>query len=138
MQINRSEITDDLILGEIFYKARDHYYELLSELLPTDGFTRTNLWYEADKTLRQVMPEDRFEGNELNSILYYLRSNSTFVYTQSDIDEFRTIVLVYLKKQEEDIFNSALNEYVEDSEVPDENDEDEEEEVTEAKGEWIA
>ena len=84
------------------------------------------------------MPEDRFEGNELNSILYYLRSNSTFVYTQSDIDEFRTIVLAYIKKQEEDIFNSASNEYVEDSEVPDENDEVDEAEVTEAKGEWIA
>lgn len=134
MRIQRSEATDKMILGEIHCEATMFYYYHLDSNLEDAGFAKDDLWTLARKTLREVLPEDRFEGDKLSSILHSLRFSSSFDYSASDTYEFKKIVIDYLGKNQDDIFSSAVNDYIDEVDFADSDNK----ESTEAKGEWIA
>mgnify|MGYP003610486888 CR=1 FL=1 len=135
MRIQRSEATDKMILDEIHGDAVMFYYHHLYEYLDFEGFDKDELWTLAHKALKEVLPEDRFESDKLTSILHSLRFSSSFAYDSGDTYEFKKIIVAYLLKNQDDIFSSAVNDYIDEIEFevhPPTN------EVTEAKGEWIA
>lgn len=135
MRIQRSEATDRMILDEVHGEAVMFYYHHLNEYLDLGGFDKDELWTLAHKILKEVLPGDRFESDKLTSILHSLRFSNSFAYDSGDTYEFKKIIVAYLLKNQDDIFSSAVNDYIDEIEFevhPPIK------EVTEAKGEWIA
>lgn len=135
MKLPRSEALDEMILDGIGEEAVNFYYGLLNEILPAEELTEEDAWDVAMKTLKEVMPEDRFEGHRLSSILHSLRCSDSLDYSSEDTYKLKPIILVYLTKNESDIFSTATNDFLDDIDF-DENSQIEV--ATEVKGEWIA
>lgn len=134
MQIQRSDATDQMILDEIHGEAVMFYYYHLNEYLDFDRYNKDELWTLAHKTLKEALPENRFESDKLTSILHSLRFSSSFAYDSGDTYEFKKIIIAYLLKNQDDIFSSAVNDYIDEIEF----EVNPIKELTEAKGEWIA